>query len=83
MSRNKKTQKEPEKIEDKKVEESKETEDIVQKKKLPKVKTLIVIAQRDTQLPDGTFISKGQEVEVTVEYVERLKAEGVKDFIIK
>ena len=68
-----------------KPEEKVEDEAVIEKpkKKPKKVKTLTVIAQKNTQLPDGTFVAKGKEVEVTAEYMERLKQAKEKDFIIK
>ena len=67
-----------------KPEEKVEDEAVVEKpKKSKKVKILTVIAQKNTQLPDGTFVAKGKEVEVTAEYMERLKKAKEKDFIIK
>lgn len=67
-----------------KSEEKVEDEAVIGKPKKPKkVKVLTVIAQKNTQLPDGTFVAKGAEVEVTAEYMKRLKQAKEKDFIIK
>lgn len=37
-------------------------------------------AVENTQLADGTFIAKGEKVEVTREYAERVKRENNKSF---
>lgn len=42
--------------------------------------TVKLVANRDTSLPDGTFVAKGTEVEVTPEYAERVKREATPHF---
>lgn len=45
---------------------------------LPKFVTLT--ATRNTKLADGTFVKKGEKVEVTTEYAGRVKRENNKNF---
>lgn len=47
---------------------------------IPIEDTVELEATRNTNLPDGTFIAKGQKVEVSAEYAERVRIEGNKSF---
>ena len=46
-----------------------------------KEEKVIITAVENTSLADGTFVAKGEKVEVTAEYAERIKSEQNKSFI--
>lgn len=55
-----------------------EATDVAEKtetKRSTKAKMVTLVATRNTQLADGTFVAEGDEVEVTQEYADALKAE--------
>jgi len=60
---------------EKKTEEKKET-----KKETNKKKKVTLTATRNTNLANGKFVKKGEQVEVTAEYAERVKKEKNKSF---
>lgn len=42
--------------------------------------TVTITATKNTMLADGTFVAKGQQVEVTAEYADRLERERDNSF---
>ena len=62
---------------------TKEFEEQTKKHKETKAEDKVILtAVENTTLADGTFIAKGEKVEVTAEYAERVKAEKNKSFKI-
>jgi len=49
--------------------------------KVDKQETVIITAVKNTTLADGTFVAKGEKVEVPKEYAQRLEQENSKEFI--
>lgn len=46
-----------------------------------KEETVILTATENTTLADGTFVAKGEKVEVSTEYADRVKKENNRSFI--
>lgn len=54
----------------------------VAEKKPIKRTSFYATARENTNLPDGTFVKKGERIKVSAEYVGRLKREKDNSFII-